>query len=159
MSEIKSDKQADCLKSRLLEEIHARLDAQIETAQTAIDSAIESKNNETKSSAGDKFETGRAMMQIEQEKNEMQLSKTVRLKKLLYQIDVDKTFESVSFGSLVFTKDHNYFISIGIGKVEIDDKKYYAISYDSPIGKLLMGKAIGDQMEFRGNKMSIQSIE
>ena len=38
------------------------------TAQQAIHTAQASANEETKSSAGDKYETGRAMMQLEIEK-------------------------------------------------------------------------------------------
>ena len=138
------------IKIKLIQKLNEQLDSQIETAQSAINSAKESKNNETKSSAGDKFETGRAMMQIEQEKNEMQLGKTLMLKSLLKQVDLKKQHETVGFGSLVFTNRGKYFIAIGIGKIEVEGEICFAISVDSPVGKLLLGKQVGEQVEFRG---------
>ena len=138
------------IKIKLIQQLNEQLDLQIETAQSAINSAKESKNNETKSSAGDKFETGRAMMQIEQEKNEMQLGKTLQLKSLLKQVDLKKQHETVGFGSLVITNRGKYFIAIGIGKVEVDGEICFAISVDSPVGKLLLGKRVGEEIEFRG---------
>lgn len=94
-------------KEKLLNAIQLRLNIQVKTAQTAIDAAKDSKNNETKSTAGDKFETGRAMMQLEQEKNEMQLQKTLHLKNQLHQIDVSTRFDKVRSGSLVIVNDEN----------------------------------------------------
>ncbi len=146
------------IKIKLIQQLNEQLDTQIETAQSAINSAKESKNNETKSSAGDKFETGRAMMQIEQEKNEMQLGKTLQLKSLLKQVDLKKQHETVGFGSLVITNRGKYFIAIGIGKVEVDGEICFAISVDSPVGKLLLGKRVGEEVAFRENHFLVEGI-
>ena len=146
------------VKQQLLQELHAHLDTQIETAQAAINSAKESKNNETKSTAGDKYETGRAMLQIEQEKNEMQLSKVHHSKSVLSQIDLEKQYDSADFGSLILTNQGKYFIAIGIGKVKLEDETYFVISPDSPVGKLLLGKQAGEQVEFRNKKILIKNI-
>lgn len=151
-------KEKSDIKIQLLEKINERIDLQIQTAQVAIDSAKESKNNETKSSAGDKFETGRAMMQLEQEKNELQLGKAMQLKNLLKQIDLSKIFEEISFGSLVITNRGKYFIAVGIGKIDLNNETYFAISLDSPIGKLLSGKSVGEEAEFRGNSFFVKEI-
>ena len=145
-------------KNKLLQKLHAHLDTQIETAQAAINSAKESKNNETKSTAGDKFETGRAMMQLEQEKNEMQLSKVLHSKNVLSQIDLEKQFDSVGFGSLVLTNQGKYFIAIGIGKVKLENETYFVISPDSPVGKLLLGKQKGEQFTFRSNDFLVLEV-
>lgn len=146
------------IKIKLIKKLHERLDAQIDTSQSAINSAKESKNNETKSSAGDKFETGRAMMQIEQEKNELQLSKTFQLKNLLQQVDIEKEFETVGFGSLVLTNRGKYFIAIGVGKIDVEGEVYFVISMDSPVGKLLLGKKVGEKCQFRENQFLIEDI-
>jgi len=146
------------IKFQLLQKLNERIDLQIQTAQSAINSAKESKNNETKSSAGDKFETGRAMMQLEQEKNEMQLGKAMQLKNLLKQVDVEKNLDEVGFGSLVVTNRGKYFIAIGIGKIEVKEENIFAISLDSPIGKLLNGKRVGQQAEFRGNTFFVKEV-
>lgn len=74
----------------------------------AIDLAIEARDNDSKSSVGDKYETNRAMMQIELEKNNRQLAQYLKQKKELSDIDINKTFDKVEFGSLVLTNQGNY---------------------------------------------------
>ncbi len=66
------------IKQLVYNKILKILDDKIEILKEEIESTKESRNNDTKSSAGDKYETGRAMMQIELDKNEAQLNKTVK---------------------------------------------------------------------------------
>lgn len=145
-------------KRKLLLAAKAIVSTKIKTAESAIASALEAKLNETKSSAGDKFETGRAMMQVEQEKNEMRLAQANQLMGKLDHLDLEKDYPTAAIGALVLTDQHNYFLSIGIGKLIVDDNIYYAISELSPIGILLIGKAVGDTAEFRGEVIIIQQI-
>lgn len=134
------------------------LDTKIETANSAIKSAKESRDNETKSSVGDKYETGRAMMQAEQERNEVRLMEAMKLNDQLAQIDLEKDYSRVESGSLVTTSQGTYFISIGIGKVEIEDQTYYAISVNAPITQAMLGKHEGDKFIFQGKEIPIKTI-
>jgi transcription elongation GreA/GreB family factor len=147
------------IKQKIYKYLHDLIDRRMNTFQSAALSAEESKNNETKSSAGDKYETARAMMQIEQEKNEMQWKQAKQLKQILGQIDILVVHEQVSLGSLVTTSQGVYFIAIGVGKVKLDDEIYYCISTDSPIGALLIGSSKGDVIKFGGRKIEIIKIE
>lgn len=146
------------LKSLIYHKILDELDRKIEVINKAIASAKDSRNNDTKSSAGDKYETGREMMQIEIEKNEVLLNQTAKQRKELARIDVTEEFNKVAFGSLVVADNGTYFISIGIGKIQIDDQVCYAISMASPIGALLKDKIIGDEVQFQGRKFAIKAI-
>ena len=146
------------LKVQIYNKLMKSLDRTLQTSMAAIQSVKESKTNETKSSAGDKFETGRAMMQEEEDRNERQHLKTMSLKNFLLQIDINKQFKTVQTGSLVYTNQGNYFISIGHGKVMINNEIYYAISIDSPIGQLLRGKGIGDKTIFQNKNIIINNI-
>lgn len=146
------------LKQSILDKINQILDEKIESAKLAIQSAKESRDNETKSSVGDKYETGRAMMQMELEKNRIQLNKALSLKNELEQIDLQKKYKKVEFGSLVIVSNGNYLISIGIGKIKIEKNIYYSISLSSPIGKSLRNKKVGDKIEFKGKEISISEI-
>lgn len=146
------------LKGLIYHKILEELDRKIEVISAAIASAKDSRNNDTKSSAGDKYETGREMMQIEIEKNEVLLNQTAKQRKELARIDVSEEFSKVAFGSLVVTDKGTYFISIGIGKIKIDDQVCYAISLASPIGSLLKDKAVGGEVQFQGRKFSIIGI-
>jgi len=67
------------IKEQILNRLHEIVDNKIDIAKSAVDSVKESRNSDTKSSEGDKHETGRAMMQIEPEKNETQLSKALNI--------------------------------------------------------------------------------
>jgi len=146
------------IKEQLLRKIISLLDQRIELVRVAIDSAKESRDNETKSSVGDKYETGRTLMQMEVEKNRIQLTKTESLKNELLKINLHKKFDQVEFGSLVKTSQNNYFISSALGKIEVNNEIFYCISLASPIGKLLHTKKEGDQFSFQGKEILINNI-
>lgn len=145
-------------KKQICTYLQKMLSEKAEMAIQAIESAKESRNKDTKSSAGDKYETGRAMMQIEIEKNEVQLSKAMNLQKEISKIDLIKKYSEVEFGSLLQTNHGLYFISIGLGKIVVDSENYFAISLASPIGLVLRGKTIGDEVPFQGRNYIIQDI-
>lgn len=147
----------DEIKAKLIEKILSDLDEKILATKSAINSAEESKLNETKSTAGDKYETGRAMMQLEQEKLESQLAKLVASKKHIQLLPKTKSVKA-QVGSLVLTDQLNYFISQGLGKIVLSEGTYYAVSASSPIGIELIGKTAGQSLDFRGKKISISNI-
>ena len=146
------------IKSKLYEALLERIDAQIETLDNAVKSVHESKANETKSSAGDKFETGRAMLHLEQDKLELQLNNTYKSKNKLAALKSIVPSENIGVGNLVYTNKGTYYISIGIGKLILEGTTYFIISADSPIGKLLVGKSKGDSVSFNGNKIEIVEV-
>lgn len=150
------DKQK--IKQQIFSRLMETLDEKIAIAKREIESATESRNSDTKSSAGDKFETGREMAQMELNKSEALLARTRKLKKELSLIKLDKKFEKIEFGSLVLTNQENYFISFGMGKITIENIDYYAISLASPIGQTLRHKAIGDIVAFQGRKILVDGI-
>jgi len=147
------------IKELLYQQLKTTLEKKQQTAKIALDSAIESRDNQTKSSAGDKHETGRAMMQIEQARNEAQLRKILGLKNELQQINIHQKSEKTILGSLVRTTRGNYFLSIGLGKFTVQEEIYYAISTAAPIGQLLLGKTAGDKIIFQEKTFSIKAIE
>ena len=130
----------------------------IAAAQKAIEGAQASANEETKSSAGDKYETGRSMMQLEIEKNSVQLAEGMKLKQTLSLINPENTSDKILLGSIVVTGNGNFYIAISTGQIKIDDKVFFAVSPVSPIGALLMGKKAGDEAEFNGKKFSVKEV-
>jgi len=146
------------IKILLYQELQKQVEQRIANARKAMQSAQESRDNESKSSVGDKYETGRAMMQNEQERNKVQLIKAMNLKTDLNQVPIDKTSEVVELGSLVRTNKGDYFMAIGLGKVTIDGQKYFVISEVSPIGKVLLGKKQGDVIQWQDHPIVIESI-
>ena len=117
----------------------------------------ESLTSETKSSAGDKHETGRAMLQLEREKAGKQLAAVQKLQATLDRITTNPTTR-ICLGSLVQTTQANYFVSISAGKLTINNTTYYAIAINSPIGNLLAGKMTEDRFHFNGNEIRIDTV-
>lgn len=146
------------LKQQLYDRCVAYVTQRIETAQIAIQVAQASANEETKSSAGDKYETGRAMMQLEIEKNTVQLSEALKLKKVMDQIDAVKLTAIVEAGSLVITNLQNYYLAISAGQLMVNDRIYFAISLSSPIGLLLKDRKAGDSFVFNKKEIIIERI-
>ena len=146
------------LKALIYDKLKEIVSLRIQTATNAMRSAEESRNNETKSSVGDKYETGRAMMHLEKQKNEVQLNKALTLKQELNQIDINKDQNRVGVGSLVFTNQGIYFISIGLGKLKISNEMFYCISIASPVGRLLHDRSIGESFEFQEKLFHIENI-
>ena len=146
------------IKKQLFSLCEQYVDNIIDTAQEAIDNAQKSANEETKSSSGDKYETGRSMMQLEIEKFSSQLAEGIKQKKILAQLNIEKVHQSVQPGSLIFTNHGNFFISIGAGKLNLGDIDFMAISFSSPIGQELFNKKENDEFEFRGKKFIIDSL-
>ena len=146
------------IKQSLYNQCNEYIENRFLTIQNTITEIQESLLSETKSSAGDKHETGRAMLQLEREKAGQQLAEAQKVKETLSKIDVTNTFKKVCMGSVVYTSQANYFISISAGKLVIDNADYFAISPKTPIGQLLFSKEVGDEVDFRGDKFSIKEI-
>ena len=135
------------------------IDQRIDSIQQSLLSAREAANDETKSSAGDKYETGRAMMQIEIDNQNGQLAEAQRLFAQLKNINPEKIHDVIQKGSLVKTNLGNYFIAIGAGKIEVEGNDYFAIGMSSPIGQQLLGLKPGDSFEFNGKTFTIQEVQ
>ena len=126
------------------------IEQKISNAQSAIDSATESANDDTKSSAGDKHETGRAMAQLEQEKSRHQLKEALDLKTSIEKINLEIKSTSAHVGSIIITDKGNFFILVPVGKLLFDEKSYYAISIASPIGAKLTNLTKNDSFDMNG---------
>ena len=120
---------------------------------------FKSLNEETKSSAGDKHETTRAMIQIETEKNSKRIKEIENSKKQLIVIkSVQLDNLKVSPGSIIFTSNNNYFISISSEIYSSDTNKIYCVSTNTPIAKSYLGKKIGDIVTFNNIESKIEKI-
>ncbi|WP_179333905.1 GreA/GreB family elongation factor [Winogradskyella costae] len=129
------------------------------TVTTTISDIQNSLQSETKSSAGDKHETGRAMLQLEREKAGHQLAEIEKQKEILQNINIESKHQRVAFGSVVFTSKANYFIAISAGEISLKDCKIYAISVATPMAQLLLSKMVGDTIQFRDDVFTITKIE
>lgn len=131
----------------------------ISNFEKAIHNAQAAANEEGKSSAGDKYETGRSMMQLEIEKNVAQLAHSKQMLQILEKVKEIKITDFITQGSLVTTNHGIYYLTIGIGVVKLENDTFYVISQDSPIGLLLKGKKLNESFSFNGRNFTIEKIE
>jgi transcription elongation GreA/GreB family factor len=146
------------LKQELFDLCCESVEQRISTIESSLLEVRESRNNETKSSAGDKYETGRAMLQIEEDNYKKQLHQALLLSNQLRQIDPTKQKQKAEPGSLVSTNQGMYFISVGLGKITLADQTFLCISPASPMGQKLIGREKGFQFEFIGTTVIIQEV-
>ena len=130
----------------------------IQDSKSLMEQIQSEMNNETKSSAGDKYETGRAMMQMERDKAASQLSESLRLKNILELINPNTCHEKIELGSILSLKTGIFFLSASLGKIPVADKSIYCISPISPLGKMLLGKAKGDNFVFNSKNFQILEL-
>ncbi len=146
------------LKQELFDYCVNYIESQIEHVQNAINSAQESAKNESKSSAGDKHETGKSLMQLEQENNAQHLANMLDQKRVVSILSSYRLSGKVTLGSLVVTDNGAYYIALGIGLAKGVTPVCYIISPTAPIGKLLIGKSTDDLVAFNGKQIQIKEI-
>ncbi|HLW31237.1 MAG TPA: hypothetical protein VKX40_03170 [Aequorivita sp.] len=146
------------LKTELLLHCQKQVDNRYSKIMQTIAGIEESLLEESKSSSGDKHETGRAMLQIERENAGNQLHEIEKVVQILKRIDVNAKSDYTRLGSLVYTDKFIYFISISIGTVIISKAEYLCVALNSPIGLLLSGKRKGDEFTFNGNIYKITDV-
>lgn len=149
-------KNIQIIKEKLLRESFEFVEKRMQTIQKTIDSNKNDLFSETKSSAGDKHETGRAMIQLEMEKASQQLSIVYEMNEILQRVSIENSSDIVKLGSLIKTTKGTYFIAVSVGQVKIEGNTYFVVSSKSPIGKQLLGKREGDELTF--NKAKILDI-
>lgn len=145
-------------KQKLYAACVAATEQRIHTIRETLAALAEAKNSETKSSVGDKYETGRAMLQIEEEKGNRQLLEALQTRQILESIDPDHLSATVRAGSLVRTDQGNYYVAIGIGKVTLDGEVYYCVSAAAPLVKAMLGKQAGEEVTFNGVVRQIEGV-
>jgi transcription elongation GreA/GreB family factor len=146
------------IKAQLYQLCQQFITQRIETAETALEQAREASNDDTKSSAGDKFETTREMMQQDISRNKRLLEDALQNLQVLKSIQDIPVGDKIKNGSLVLTSEGAFYISISAGQLIVDGKTYFAISALSPIGQLLLGKKEGDNFSFNQKQYKIDTI-
>lgn len=147
------------LKQSLYNECLKSIDERLLTVKNTIADLQDSLQSETKSSAGDKHETGRAMLQLEREKAGKQFTEIEKLKAVLQKINRENVHQSVALGSIVYTTSANYYIAVSLGAQQLENQIFYAISPATPIAKLLISKQVGDVIKFRQALFTITNIQ
>ena len=128
----------------------------IAAARTAMRAAQESSSSETKSSAGDKYETGREMANAERDRNAAHMQQAQQLQAELGRINPEATCDTVRPGALVSTSMGQFYISISAGK--LDGVDVFAVSPAAPVAVALKGLRAGGQAVFNGKTVWVLAV-
>lgn len=145
-------------KKDLLRMVNQHIEQQREELIREMNSVIREIGEETKSSAGDKYETSREMMNQERSRLEDRID---HLNKHLMSIkEIHKAGHSsaVGFGSLVETQSTLFLFGLAYGKLTVENQPVFLLSLNSPIGKAFAGKEVGDNISFASTNYHIQKI-
>lgn len=145
-------------KTELIRHLGSLLADKMGAVRSEITATRDTFASDAKSSAGDKYEVGRAMVQQELDKLEDQLSKLVTLSLELARVPVDRTFDRVAFGALVMTDGGTYFVAIGLGRFELNGETCFVISPAAPLGQALLGRLAGDHVDFNGRTLEVLGV-
>ena len=149
-------------KSELIKLINQKLSEKIQTFEKLI-AETRASNNDTKSSMGDKYETGREMLQQEINNLQVQLNEVLKqqdfLKTSFDKLRMTKKFDKVEKGAIVKTERGLFFISVSLGEVIFDNQKIICISPESPLAKAMNGKQKSDVFSLNNMSQKILIIE
>ncbi len=144
----------EIIHQQCLQILQSRLDA----AFNAMAEAQEAANGEDKSSAGDKFETSRAMGHIDRNMYAMQAAQAKEEYLRLLKMNSQSVLSEVMSGALVTTNTTTMYVAVGLGNIKVDDKLIMVISPSAPIAQQMMGKKKGDTFEVNNKSFEIVSI-
>jgi len=146
------------LKEQLYNQCADYVQKRMDAAEQGIKEARQASSEDTKSSAGDKYETGRAMMQQETDRNLIQLNEANKLKVALNNISSAITSTHAEAGSLVITNNGKFYLAISAGTLTVDGESYFAVSPASPIGLKLKGQGGGSSFDLNGKLYTIEAV-
>ena len=139
-----------CYCQALIQEKKALLKVQIDARKKDLESA-------SKSSAGDKHETSRAMIHLEQEKIGLQYIAVEKQSQLISQISVN-LHSSIQAGTLISTQKGLFYIAVGLGKVNFNNQQVYIISPVSPLAQAFLNSKSLTGVSFQATNYTILSI-
>jgi len=146
-------------KYDVLESLKEAIESRLFSLQSELDEILNTMANDTKSTAGDKHETSRAMAQLEQEKLGKQISETRKFLQTFSSISNTKSGAEIQIGSLIETSSGFFLLGIAYGQLTVQNESVFCLSTAAPLGQLLLGKLVGDEVLLNGRRFEILGVE
>lgn len=143
-------------KKLLLQACKDNVEKRITDYKNEIALLNEAIENNDKESEGEDSGNGKLLNDLE--KNAGYLNDVLKTREFLAQINPNSVNTTAAIGSIVKTETIIFYLSTSVGKIEINDETYYAISLQSPIGQLLKGKSETDTFKFNDKNYTILEI-
>jgi hypothetical protein len=143
-------------KSKILEIVKNKIKEKIQKFELLIEETRAS-NNDTKSSMGDKYETGREMLQQEINNLQRQLNECLNQQSLLLKIN-GESVSKVQNGALVKTNKGLFYIAAPVGEIIIENQKIMTVSSESPLVKAMAGLMTNQNFSINNINQTIEEI-
>jgi hypothetical protein len=153
-----TNQQKLIFKNKLKQVCKTIIELRINAAKAAIMNAQQAANSEEKSSAGDKYETSRAMSHLEKDMHARQLTENLKELATLHAIDVNTIYTVGKPGAFLQCSGASFFIAAGLGKQVIETDTIFFLSPNAPLAKVLQNKKEGDSFLFNTIQTTIKEI-
>jgi hypothetical protein len=128
----------------------------VESAFLAMDEAQNAANDY--GPPKDRYDSFRTQLLRKRDMHAGQYQKALKDLDYLQKINPENELKTVNINSLVITDKQKFYISIGLGKIEIDNDIFFIISPVAPIYNVLLGKRMGDKLGFNGQEYVITNV-
>ncbi len=153
-----TDEQKIAFKDSLKKTCISLISERIEKAKELMKEVQQAANGEQKSSAGDKYETSRAMAHLEKDMNARQLAENLKELARLHSVETGTLYTRCQQGSYLETPSACFFIGCGLGRVRIGEKMVFMLSPQAPLARSLMEKESGHRFVFQAMDLVITDI-
>lgn len=150
---------SESMRHQVVAALEASMEAGLLRARAAFEELQGSLEGESKSTAGDKHETGRAMVQMEMEQAAGRLSRVERMMRQWHALDPSLSREQVRPGAVVITDQGGFVIGVAWGVFDgPESADWRAISTDAPLAQAMQASGPGSTIEFRGRTWRITLV-
>ena len=145
-------------KNKLVAAMLSRIEGDLQALSRDIESLRASRATDGKSTAGDKHETARAMVDLELKQLENQQAKTSKMRAEILNLSLSPS-ATIQAGSLVTTTQGTFFLSVALGKIKgSDGQPVFAVSPISPIAQAMLRLKVGDGFEINDISDQVKAL-
>lgn len=106
----------------------------------------------------DRYDSFRTQVLGRRDMHARQFDEASRQLEMLRKIDPVLCLKQVELGALVLTSSQLLFVSVGLGKLAVQETVFFAISPRVPLYEAISGRKQGDVCRFRGEDFTILTV-
>lgn len=142
------------LKSDIRNYVKESIAGKIEKLKNFLEFTTEASNEIKKTP---KYDSIREEMQEEIYQMQKQMGALQDLRLKLNKV-LNSPTERIQLGSVVLTNKARFYISVSLGEFFFEGDRFYAISEESPMAKIMFGKKVGDSFVLNNISQTIEDV-
>lgn len=142
------------LKSDVRNYVKESIAGKIEKLKNFLEFTTEASNEIKKTP---KYDSIREEMQEEIYQMQKQMGALQDLRIKLNKV-LNSPTERIQLGSVVLTNKARFYISVSLGEFFFEGDRFYAISEESPMAKIMFGKKVGDSFVLNNISQTIEDV-